>query len=121
MLKIMVIPAKETKSAAELIDIFVKVYDSLLKTAKPLEYESLFKLINDHMETAFKMTSRVEFHLKQRAFQWLETIVEVAPLKFWADRKRRVIKSLYTHALDNIKLEIAGANVCRDQTHLRVN
>jgi len=64
MLKIMVIPAKETKSASELIDIFVKVYDSLLKAAKALEYESLFKLLNEHLETAFKMTSRTEFHLK---------------------------------------------------------
>ena len=114
MLKIMVIPAKEHKSAAELIEIFIKVYDSLLKSAKAMEYESLFPLLNSHLETAFKLTSRTEFHLKERAFQWLDTLIEVAPNKFWAERKRRVIKSIYTHALDNVKLDVGSVNVCRD-------
>ena len=38
---------------------------------------------------------------------WLETLIEVAPLDFWNDRKKRVIKSIYTHAVDTVKSDLA--------------
>lgn len=66
--------------------------------------DSLYKLLNEHLETAFKLTVRSEVHLKNRAYQWLESIVDVAPQSFWETRKRRVIKSIYTHAVDIAKV-----------------
>ena len=58
------------------------------------------------METAFKLTQRSEPHFRNRAYQWLDTIVETAPLDFWNDRKKRVIKSIYTHAVDVVRADI---------------
>ena len=63
----------------------------------------MYKLVNSHLETAFKLTVRNETHYKNRAYQWLECIVDVAPMEFWESRKKRIIKSLYTHAIDVAK------------------
>ena len=57
------------------------------------------------METSFKLTVRQEVHYKVRAYQWLEAIVDAAPLEFWVERKKRVIKSLYTHSIDLAKIQ----------------
>lgn len=62
------------------------------------------KLFNEHLETAFKLTTRSETHYKNRAYQWLEAIVDVTPQSFWDARKRRVVKSIYTHAVDMAKI-----------------
>ena len=70
VLKIMVIPAAQHKSAYELISIFIKVYETLLGKAKS-DPSPVFKLINEHIETAFKLTQRQENHYKNRAYQWL--------------------------------------------------
>ena len=45
----MVIPAAQQKSASELISIYVKIYEAL---QKHVGFESLFKLFNEHLETA---------------------------------------------------------------------
>ena len=118
VMKILVIPAGQQKSAAELINIFIRVYETVLKQAKVKgEEESVaYKLINEHIETAFKLTQRSELHYKNRAYQWLETLVDVAPLDFWQDRKKRVVKSIYTHAVDVVKSDLALA-----QEHLKSN
>ena len=69
-----------------------------------IEKESgVYKLFNEHIETAFKLTQRTEIHYRNRAYQWLETLIDVAPLDFWVDRKKRVVKSIYTHAVDAVK------------------
>ena len=46
------------------------------------------------------MTIRAELHYKNRSYQWLHGIVDIAPLTFWEERKKRVVKSIYTHAVD---------------------
>jgi len=69
----------------------------------------LNKLLYSHIETAFKLTTRNETHFKNRSYQWLETLVDAAPTYFWVDRKRRVIKSLYTHAIDTAKMTPSGS------------
>lgn len=57
VLKIMVIPASQQRSAHELINIFIKVYDTMLKQARQDENEhKVFKLFNEHIETSFKLT-----------------------------------------------------------------
>ena len=99
----MVIPQAQQKSACELISIFTKVYDHM-KTQLKDHPDGLAKLLNEHLETAFKLTVRSEVHFKNRAYQWLEAIVDVAPQSFWETRKRRVIKSIYTHAVDIAKI-----------------
>ena len=69
VLKIMVIPAGQQRSAAELISIFIKVYDNVLKQARSDESEhKVFKLLNEHIETAFKLTQRTELHYRNRAY-----------------------------------------------------
>ena len=109
VLKIMVIPAGQQRSAQELISIFIKVYDFVLKQARIDENEhKVFKLISEHIETAFKLTQRSELHYRNRAYQWLETLVEIAPLEFWNERKKRVVKSIYTHAVDTVKNDLSS-------------
>jgi len=34
-------------------------------------------LLNHHLESAFKLTTRTENHYKNRAYQWLQALVEV--------------------------------------------
>ena len=48
--------------------------------------------MNDHLEAAFKLTTRPETHYKNRAYQWLEAVIESCPQKYWNDRKRRTVK-----------------------------
>ena len=35
-------------------------------------------------------------------------MIEVAPLDFWIERKKRVIKSIYTHAVDAVRADLTG-------------
>ena len=106
----MVIPASQQKSAHELINIFIRVYDTLLKQARLQDKESgIYKLFTEHIETAFKLTQRTEAHYRNRAYQWMETLVDIAPLNYWLERKKRVIKSIYTHAVDTVKSDFLSA------------
>jgi hypothetical protein len=63
----------------------------------------IYKVLNEHLESAFKLTTRPELHYRNRAYQWLEAITEVCPKVFWAERKRRTVKSIYTHAIEVAK------------------
>ena len=63
----------------------------------------IYKILNEHLESAFKLTTRPELHYRNRAYQWLESITEVCPKVFWAERKRRTVKSIYTHAVEVAK------------------
>jgi hypothetical protein len=65
-----------------------------------LQRDKFFKLLNDHMETAFKLSIRPESHYRNRAYQWLEAIIDISPLIFWVETKRRTVKSIYTHAVE---------------------
>lgn len=40
-----------------------------------------------------------------RAFQWLGAIVEVSPIEFWKEVKKRIIKSVFTHSVYNAVTE----------------
>lgn len=58
-------------------------------------------LFHVHLETAFKLTQQKQKFGIQRAFQWLAAIVDAAPLPFWREVKKRIIKSIFTHAVFN--------------------
>ena len=103
MLKVMMIPPKQNDPSHELITVFCKVYEPLLKQASVMQQASLYALLNDHLETAFKLTTRPEPHYKTRCYQWMEAIIDVCPKVFWIDRKRRTIKAIYTHAFEQAK------------------
>ena len=120
VMKIMVIPAGQQKSAHELISIFIRVYDTVLRQARVQKNtdEITYRLFNEHIETAFKLTQRSENHYRNRAYQWLDTLVELAPLDFWNDRKKRVIKSIYTHAIDTVKSDL---NLAQGEDQVKMN
>ena len=61
------------------------------------------QVLNEHLESAFKLTTRQELHFRNRAYLWLEAITEVCPKSFWAERKRRTVKTIYTHAVEVAK------------------
>jgi hypothetical protein len=107
MLKIMIIPANSQKSAQELSAIFIQIYDTLLKCApEDLLNEKIALLLNNHLEAAFKVTTRTEPTYKNRAYMWLLAIIEACPDSFWTGFKRRTLKSLYTHAVDTCRTEL---------------
>lgn len=99
-LKIMAIPPKQHDSASQLIAVFCKLYEQLLRQASVLQSVQVHALLNEHLEDAFKLTTRQEPHFKARAYQWLEALVDCCPKSFWADRKRRTVKAIFTHAID---------------------
>jgi len=100
MLKILVIPTAQNKSAIELISIFGKLYEQMLKSASAMLTVKVYKLLNEHLEASFKLTTRQELHFRNRAYQWLEAITDVCPKSFWTERKRRTVKTIYTHAVE---------------------
>lgn len=102
-LKIMAIPPKQQDSAAQLIAVFAKLYEQLLRQASVLQSVQVHALLNEHLEDAFKLTTRQEPHFKARAYQWLQALVDCCPKAFWADRKRRTVKAIFTHAIDICK------------------
>ncbi len=68
----MIIPAAQQKSVSELITIYCSIYKQLLSRASAVLLKSkVLPLLNEHMETAFKLTVRNENHYKNRAYQWL--------------------------------------------------
>jgi len=103
MLKILVIPTAQNKSATELISIFGKLYEQMLKHASVMLAVKVNQVLNEHLEAAFKLTTRQELHYRNRAYQWLEAITEVCPKSFWVERKRRTVKTIYTHAVEIAK------------------
>lgn len=104
MLKVITIPPKQNESASQLVTVFCKLYEPLLKQATVAQQSSLVHpLLNDHMEAAFKLTIKETPHFKNRAFTWLASVVEEGPQQFWQDKKRRTVKSIYTHCVDLIK------------------
>ena len=58
-------------------------------------------LLNEHMETAFKLTERNETHLKNMALQWLIAVIGHCPIDFWSQVKPRTVRAIYTNALEN--------------------
>jgi hypothetical protein len=60
----------------------------------------LYELLNDHLESAFKLTTKSESYFKNRSYMWLESLIDVCPKAFWTDRKRRTVKAIYTHAFE---------------------
>lgn len=75
----------------------------MIKHATAILTIKIYKVLNEHLESAFKLTTRPELHYRNRAYQWLESITEVCPQVFWAERKRRTVKSIYTHAVEVAK------------------
>ena len=64
----------------------------------------VFPLLNDHLEAAFKLTTQPLYYYKNRAYEWLRSIIEACPEPFWKDKKRRTVKSIYTHAVETAKI-----------------
>lgn len=145
MLKILVIPPSQQKSADQLIEVFCKVYGVIVsmtqeKFSKPIDVEAqnvleneeptgverfVHKLFQVHMETAFKLTQQKQKFGIQRAFQWLASIVEAFPAEIWHQVKKRIIKSIFTHAVYNAITEppntSSGAAVIMQSDKLRMN
>ncbi len=100
MLKIMVIPPKQQDQASQLITVYSKIYESLLKQASVIQSQNVFVLLKDHLEAAFKLAAAPDSNHKNRGYQWLEEIVQVCTKDFWKDSKRRTVKTIYTHAIE---------------------
>jgi len=47
----------------------MRVYETLLRQARSQNKEAcVYKVLNEHIETAFKLTERSEVHYKNRAY-----------------------------------------------------
>lgn len=51
------------------------------------------------METAFKLTHHEKKHMQVRGYTWLREVLYKAPIKFLKDQRKRIIKSIFTHAI----------------------
>ena len=97
MIKIMLIPSPKQKSADELINIFLKIYDVLNRHfMMESGQEKLRILYQNHIETPFLLTQYKVKSIQVRSFLWLEAVVLAAPLNILADQKRKLIKSIFT-------------------------
>jgi hypothetical protein len=100
MIKIMLIPSSKQKSADELIIIFLRIYDVLNKHfTGQFGEERLRTLYQNHIETPFLLTQYKVKAIQLRAFLWLESVILATPIHILADCKRKIIKSIFTHAL----------------------
>jgi hypothetical protein len=100
MIKIMLIPSSKQKSADELIVIFLRIYDVLNKHfTGQFGEDRLRSLYQNHIETPFLLTQYKVKAIQLRAFLWLESVILATPINILADCKRKIIKSIFTHAL----------------------
>ena len=57
------------------------------KASAVLVKAKVLPLLNEHMETAFKLTERNETHLKNTAFEWFIAVISHCPTDFWSQVK----------------------------------
>lgn len=85
-----------------LMQIYFNIYEVLNKQFKKLkladaQLEPLFKT---HLETSFKLTQHKQKINQMRAYGWLDKVLEHAPQGMTSNMKKRVLKSVFTHALN---------------------
>ena len=114
ILRVMVIPQHQSRNADQLMTVFNKVYAIFQRNCEKRQIshedddqrrnvakQEVYEVFHEHMETAFKLTQHKEPLVIQRAFQWLLAIVEAAPIQFWREVQKRIIKSIFTHCVYN--------------------
>lgn len=79
--------------------MFLGIYDVLNKNLRADNDENLHKLYKMHMETSFKLTHHEKKHIFPRGYTWLREVLIKAPLSFMKQQKKRIIKSIFTHAI----------------------
>ena len=71
------------------------------KASAVLVKAKVLPLLNEHMETAFKLTERNETHLKNTAFEWFIAVISHCPTDFWSQVKPRTVRKIIYNALEN--------------------
>eukprot|EP00347_Sterkiella_histriomuscorum_P020384 403338008 len=106
MLKILLIPANQQKSADQLILMYLQIYEVLNRCLRLNQGDMLDCLYQMHLETAFKLTQHKQKNIALKAYQWLLQILECSTLPFLIGQKKRIIKSIFTHAINIVETDM---------------
>lgn len=104
-MKILIIPSQQAKYADKLSVMFIQIYQLLQKSLKKDFYTDIDALLEAHLETAFKLTQHHIRAIQVRAWQWLWAMVEVSRDEMLAEMKKRMMKSVFTRAIEMLSLE----------------